>query len=226
MAKSTFKLYSGSLNARTIVIATSLSLAISQFGYAATKAAKLKVTGGQTVSYFCDNGKKLAARYYNLSDNSLSFVKLTLNDKVYTLPQAVSASGVRYTDGHTVEWWSKADKAMLDEDVADDKSKLVECAEATANKAAVVEKAQKEARKSVVIPVKKAEVVAKPEKEAKETAAVSAGKAEAVEKAKSEAKQEAVERAKLEAKDAAAKQPKKPEAAIQTKKDASTTKEK
>jgi membrane-bound inhibitor of C-type lysozyme len=214
MAKFTLTSYYGLLNRPTIVIATSLMLGISQLGYAATKAAKLKVTGGQTVSYFCDNGKKLAARYYKLSDNSLSFVKLSLNDKVYTLPQVVSASGVRYTDEHTVEWWSKADKAMLDEDVADDKSKLVECAEATAKKAEIAAKAQTEARKSVVIPVKKAEVTAKPEKEAKEAEAVLVKKAEVVDKAKTEAKEPP------------AKQAKKPESVEQTKKDASTAKEK
>jgi membrane-bound inhibitor of C-type lysozyme len=198
MAKSTFMSHYSLLNRRTIVIATGLLLGISQFGYAATKAAKLKVTGGQTVSYFCDNGKKMAARYYKLSDNSLSFVKLTLNEKVYTLPQVVSASGIRYTDEHTVEWWSKGDKAILDENVTDDKSKLVECAEAT---------------------VKKAEVVEKPEKEAKETTAVSAGKAEAVDNTKQES-------AKLEAKEAAAKQPKKAESVEETKKDASTAQKK
>lgn len=198
MAKSTYTPYCGLLNKTTLVIAMGLLLGISQFGYAATKATKLKVTGGQTVSYFCDNGKKLAARYYNLSDNSLSFVKLTLNGKIYTLPQVVSASGVRYTDEHTVEWWSKGDKAILDESVTDDKSKLVECAEAT---------------------VKKAEVVVKPEKEAKETAAVSAGKAEAVDNAKQEA-------AKLEAKEVAAKQAKKAESVEETKKGTSTTQKK
>lgn len=207
MTKFTYTPHCGLLNRPTLVIVMGLLLGISQFGHAATKAAKLKVTGGQTVSYFCDNGKKLAARYYNLSDNSLSFVKLTLNEKIYTLPQVVSASGVRYTDEHQVEWWSKADKAMLDEDVTDDKSKLVECAESTAKKAEV----------SLKAPQKDKEAVAKSQPEAK---------AEAVEKAKTEAKQEAADRARLEAKEAAAKQAMKAEAVVQTKKEASTAKEK
>lgn len=203
MTKSTYTPHCSLLNKPALVTAMGLLLGISQLGYAANKATKLKVTGGQTVSYFCDNGKKLAARYYNLSDNSLSFVKLTLNGKIYTLPQVVSASGVRYTDEHTVEWWSKGDKAMLDEDVTDDKSKLAECAESTAKKAEV----------AVVESVKKAEVVAKPQPEAK---------AEAVEKAKEAAKLQAAERVKLEAREAA----KKPEVAAQTKKEAGTAKEK
>lgn len=222
MAKSTFMSHYRLLNRRTIVIATSLLLGISQFGYAATKAAKLKVTGGQTVSYFCDNGKKLAARYYNLSDNSLSFVKLTLNGKIYTLPQVVSASGVRYTDEHNVEWWSKGDNALLDEDVADDKSKVAECAESTVKKADVALKAPLKAKEAVVESVKKVEVVAKPQPEAK---AVTAGeprkveaKAEVVEKAKEAAKQEAADQARREARKA--------EVAAQIKKEASTAKEK
>ncbi|SJM91682.1 conserved hypothetical protein [Crenothrix polyspora] len=194
MTKSTYTPPCGLLNKPALVIAMGLLLGISQLGYAATKATKLKVTGGQTVSYFCDNGKKLAARYYNLSDNSLSFVKLTLNGKIYTLPQVVSASGVRYTDEHMVEWWSKGDKAMLDEDVTDAKSKLVECAEATAKKAEVAVKATQEVKEAVAIPVKKTETVEKSKRDA----------------------------AELEAKETAAKQAKKPEAAVQTKKDTST----
>lgn len=214
MPKSTFISHCRLLNRRTLVGTTVLLLSFSQLGYAASQAAKLKVTGGETVSYFCDNGKKMAARYYNLSDNSLSFVKLTLNGKIYTLPQLVSASGARYTDERQVEWWVKGDKALLDEDVADDKSKLVECAEATAKKAEVTEKALPEAKTAV--PVKKTEAATLGQ----------ASKTEVAEKAKAETKQADAEHAKTDVKETTAKQVKKTEAPVSAKKDVSTAKEK
>jgi membrane-bound inhibitor of C-type lysozyme len=187
------------MNTTTVLVAASLLLSINGSAFAKIRSTELGLAGGKPFSYQCDNGKKVIARYYNLSDNSLSFVKLTLDGKEYTLPQVMSASGVRYTDEHKIEWWTK-NGATLDEDVADDKSKLAACAEAT---------------------VKKAEVVAKPQKEVKVAVAVQAG-----EKATTESKQEAIKRAKLAVKEVAAKQAKKAEVAAQTKKDANTAKEK
>ena len=48
-------------------------------------------------------------------DESLNFVKLSLPDgKDYTLPQAVSASGARYTDDHEVVWWNKGKEGFVE----------------------------------------------------------------------------------------------------------------
>lgn len=175
----------------TILVAASLLLSINNSAFAKIRATELGLAGGKPFSYQCDNGKKVIARYYNLSDNSLSFVRLTLDGKEYTLPRVVSASGVRYTDEHKIEWWTK-NGATLDEDVTDDKSKLATCVEAA---------------------VKKAEVIAKPKKEVKAAVAAQAG-----EKATAEAKQEAVKHAKLAAaKEVVVKQAKKAEVAVQTK---------
>jgi membrane-bound inhibitor of C-type lysozyme len=90
---------------------------------------RLNISTQITVYYQCDNGEKIRASYYNLSDDSLSFVKLTLKGTPYTLPALISASGVRYTDEHQVEWWQKGNEVMLDEDVRDDKSPLSTCTE-------------------------------------------------------------------------------------------------
>ena len=52
--------------------------------------------------------------YYLLSDSSLHFIKLHLPDTAeYTLPQTVSGSGVRYSDGMDMTWWERADSAMI-----------------------------------------------------------------------------------------------------------------
>lgn len=75
----------------------------------------LNIQGGKPTSYRCGPDALITARYYHLSDNSLSFVKLTFpNGQEYTLPQALSASGARYTDGREIEWWIKGDAAFVE----------------------------------------------------------------------------------------------------------------
>jgi membrane-bound inhibitor of C-type lysozyme len=75
----------------------------------------LSVTGGDPVIYCCDNGDRLVARYYSLSDDSLHFVKVLFPDgKEYTLPQVMSASGARYTDDFELSWWIKGDEAYVE----------------------------------------------------------------------------------------------------------------
>lgn len=75
----------------------------------------LSVTGGDPVIYSCDNGDRLVARYYSLSDDSLHFVKVLFPDgKEYTLPQVMSASGARYTDDFELSWWIKGDEAYVE----------------------------------------------------------------------------------------------------------------
>lgn len=76
---------------------------------------KLRVKGGEAVMYRCENGDKITARYYSISDDSLDFVKVTMPDsKEYTLPLAVSASGARYTDNNKLVWWAKGDTALVE----------------------------------------------------------------------------------------------------------------
>ncbi len=75
----------------------------------------LSVRAGENVTYQCENGDRITARYYSLSDNSLNFVKVILPDaKEQTLPQGLSASGARYTDDRELVWWIKGDTARLE----------------------------------------------------------------------------------------------------------------
>lgn len=77
--------------------------------------AALTVLGGTPVIYESDSGYRIIARYFTLSDSSLDFVKLTLpGGKEYTLPQAMSASGVRYTDDRELVWWTKGKTAFAE----------------------------------------------------------------------------------------------------------------
>jgi len=75
----------------------------------------LTVTGGEPITYKCEGGEEIVARYYALSDNSLHFVKVTLPDgQVQTLPNAVSASGARYTDDRMWVWWTKGETGFAE----------------------------------------------------------------------------------------------------------------
>jgi membrane-bound inhibitor of C-type lysozyme len=79
------------------------------------KQEALTVRGGEPVVYQCENGDPIVARYYSLSDGSLQFVKVLLPDgKEYTLSQAISASGARYTDDRILTWWIKGDSARVE----------------------------------------------------------------------------------------------------------------
>jgi membrane-bound inhibitor of C-type lysozyme len=70
---------------------------------------------GPPVYYRSDNGDLFVARYGHLSDGSLSFVKLKMPDgREYTLPQVISASGVRYTDERQVVWWTHQGTVRVD----------------------------------------------------------------------------------------------------------------
>ncbi|MGS3138118.1 MliC family protein [Aeromonas sanarellii] len=95
-------------------------------------AGKLGVTGGAPVTYLCEQNQKVQVRYFSLSDESLNFVKLALPDgKDYTLPQAVSASGARYTDDHQVVWWNKGKEGFVEmrDDAGEWQSRYNDCKE-------------------------------------------------------------------------------------------------
>jgi membrane-bound inhibitor of C-type lysozyme len=70
---------------------------------------------GPPVYYRSDNGDHFVAKYGSLSDGSLHFVKVEMPDgKEYTLPQVVSASGVRYTDERELVWWTHQGTVRID----------------------------------------------------------------------------------------------------------------
>lgn len=70
---------------------------------------------GSPVYYRSDNGDYFVAKYGSLSDGSLQFVKVKMPDgQEYTLPQAVSASGVRYTDDRELVWWEHHNTVRVD----------------------------------------------------------------------------------------------------------------
>lgn len=84
-------------------------------GCAGVKHGELTVRGGEPVTYLCENGERIVARYYSLSDGSLGFVKLLMPDgRKYTLPNVVSGSGARFTDDRELVWWIKGDTAFVE----------------------------------------------------------------------------------------------------------------
>ena len=72
-----------------------------------------------TEKYECDSKTQVIAHYYQLSDSSLSFVKIAFGAKgsrikrVFTLPQVIAASGVKYSDEMKLIWWVKGDSGTL-----------------------------------------------------------------------------------------------------------------
>lgn len=99
---------------------------------ACSPADKTKpVQAAETVSYACDNGMKITASYDNSAPENPK-TTLTIAGKQYSLSNAVSASGSRYTsmsgmtDGKAIEWWTKADRGTLSEGPKDDKRLLEE----------------------------------------------------------------------------------------------------
>jgi membrane-bound inhibitor of C-type lysozyme len=74
----------------------------------------LSVMLGKEYIYTCSDGSKVKARFGELSDNSLTFVKIVMPDgKEFTLPQLVSASGARYSNEHEMEFWIKGDNVTI-----------------------------------------------------------------------------------------------------------------
>ena len=70
---------------------------------------------GPPVYYESKNGDQFVARYGSLSDGSLHFVKVKMpNGQEYTLPQAVSGSGARYTDDREIVWWTHQGTVRVD----------------------------------------------------------------------------------------------------------------
>ena len=84
-------------------------------GCTGIKQETLTIRPLERVTYRCEQGGRITARYFSLSDNSLGFVKVLLPDgHEVTLPQVLSASGVRYTDEREWVWWTKGDDAFAE----------------------------------------------------------------------------------------------------------------
>ncbi len=76
---------------------------------------ELGVVPIRQIAYLCAKDVRLTADYYVLSDKTLHFVQLNLPDgELVTLPNALSASGVRYTDEREFVWWVKGREGFLE----------------------------------------------------------------------------------------------------------------
>ncbi len=73
----------------------------------------LTVIHSDRIFYTGDSEEEAIVDHYILSDSSLHFIKLLLADVEFTLPQTVSGSGVRYSNGMDMTWWERADSAMI-----------------------------------------------------------------------------------------------------------------
>jgi len=93
------------------IIGMILLLAVG--GCATHKGLGVKL--GPPEYYRNEKGDRFVARHGQLSDESLRFVKVTMpNGHEYTLPQVISASGVRYTDERDFVWWEHQGTVRVD----------------------------------------------------------------------------------------------------------------
>jgi membrane-bound inhibitor of C-type lysozyme len=98
---------------KKLIVLMFLLVSFMHLAHAQTLQRQLGVKLLGVGNYQCADKTKLNVRYYRLSDNSLDFIKLKLNAKTYTLPQAVSASGVKYSDDMVLTWWSKGSESTV-----------------------------------------------------------------------------------------------------------------
>ena len=81
--------------------------------FAVANPLTVSPVGNSPAKYHCNDGTKVIAHYYALSDKSLQFVKLNVDKTEVTLPAVISGSGSRYSDGYKTEWWIKGNSATL-----------------------------------------------------------------------------------------------------------------
>lgn len=113
--------------ARQIVTAAFIILpACATTGAHAEDAPSLSLSAQPAETFKCENGKTAETRYYELTDHSLSFIKLSYDGQIHTLPHLPAASGARFSDEFKMEWHAKADSAVMQNPV-DKKAKSVVC---------------------------------------------------------------------------------------------------
>jgi membrane-bound inhibitor of C-type lysozyme len=100
---------------RKVAIAMAVILLVIAFTGCTTIAIeKLNVELIQEEEYVCSDGSKINVRFYTLTDKSLNFVKVKMVDgKEYTLPQVIAASGARYSDEYSLQFWIKGNSMTL-----------------------------------------------------------------------------------------------------------------
>jgi len=100
---------------RKVAIAIAVILLVIAFTGCSTLAKeKLNLELTQEVEYICSDESKINVRFYTLTDNSLYFVKVKMVDgKEYTLPQVIAASGARYSDEYSLQFWIKGKSMTL-----------------------------------------------------------------------------------------------------------------
>ncbi|MGC4007693.1 MAG: MliC family protein [Pseudomonas sp.] len=65
----------------------------------------------RSVSYKCEDGRKISVQYLNKGDNSLAVVPVT-DASTLVFSNVIAASGARYAAGRYV-WWTKGQDATL-----------------------------------------------------------------------------------------------------------------
>ena len=90
-----------------VLLGLTLVLACGQKD-AQAQAHQPAATAHQTFVYQCEGGQSFTVEFI---DNA-RFALFTLNGKTLKLPQAMSGSGARYSDGHTT-LWIKGDGAFV-----------------------------------------------------------------------------------------------------------------
>ena len=101
-------------HANFLILAIILAGAFRLAGCCPSCVVEEAYTVPEAVPYHCEGFGTVAARYYSRGDDDRRYVRLILPDGAeHTLPQALSASGARYTDDHTLLWWIKGDRAIL-----------------------------------------------------------------------------------------------------------------
>lgn len=76
--------------------------------YHARRVRAASAATAQIFTFACAGGRSFAVTY----DEGLTVATVTMDDAIYKLPAAISASGARYSDGK-VEFWEHQGEAML-----------------------------------------------------------------------------------------------------------------
>ncbi len=114
------------MNPQRIELLFNIILVLMGTGCVLNNPDNLKVVLGREYTYQCDDGSKIKARFCSLSDSSLNFVKIIMDDgKEYTLPQLISASGTRYSDERELEFWIKGNEVTISKLDEDGKWKII-----------------------------------------------------------------------------------------------------